>query len=199
MKRNITSGIAAIFLLGSMTQYTFAFQPLQKTRSVTDAIISDSGNYRFFDAVKWGYEHNVFDGFHDGANAGKFAPDANVTRAEFLKMLFRAVGQQTASGQDDFKCFSDSSVGSWWNPYACVAKRSGYIGGYSDGTFRPNGSITVAEAYKMFTNAFGINASQNISSTFVNDSGNPTLPSIDSYSVNKSGWAFSYLQNAHNL
>ena len=50
--------------------------------------------------------------------------------------------------------FSDIDPASWQAPYANTAKVNKVIGGYSDGTFKPNNPITRAEAFKVIINTF---------------------------------------------
>ncbi|MDD5376855.1 MAG: S-layer homology domain-containing protein [Candidatus Gracilibacteria bacterium] len=86
-----------------------------------------------------------------GSN-GQFFPDATITRAELLKMVFGAAGTTLASNGANY--FSDIDPASWQASYANTAKANGIIGGYSDGTFRPNNPITRAEAFKIIINTF---------------------------------------------
>lgn len=50
--------------------------------------------------------------------------------------------------------FSDIDPTSWQAPYANTAKANNVIGGYPDGTFKPNNPITRAEAFKVIINTF---------------------------------------------
>lgn len=50
--------------------------------------------------------------------------------------------------------FSDIDPASWQAPYANTAKANKVIGGYADGTFKPNNPITRAEAFKIIINTF---------------------------------------------
>ncbi|MDD2891828.1 MAG: S-layer homology domain-containing protein [Candidatus Gracilibacteria bacterium] len=85
-------------------------------------------------------------------NNGQFLPDATITRAELLKMVFGAAGTPLIS--DNVNYFSDINPISWQAPYVNTAKVNKIIGGYSDGTFRPDNSITRAEAFKIIINTF---------------------------------------------
>ena len=89
-------------------------------------------------------------------NNGQFFPDATITRAELLKMVFGAAGTVLVSDGQNY--FSDIDTASWQAPYANTAKVNKIIGGYSDGTFRPNNPITRAEAFKIIINTFHTDA-----------------------------------------
>ena len=72
---------------------------------------------------------------------GTFGGNKNITRAEFVAMLVRFIGVQNENCS-----FTDVSRDYW--AYGCIATatKAGWIGGYADGTFKPEQPITRAEA-----------------------------------------------------
>lgn len=52
------------------------------------------------------------------------------------------------------KIFSDTPSDAWFAPHVCVAKKRGMIGGYPDGTFRPEEEISFAEAAKIISSFY---------------------------------------------
>lgn len=80
-------------------------------------------------------------GILDGYNDGSFRPDNPISRAEFATMAVRFYNK-TYTGSDLFTDISDS----WARQYVNTAASVGLIEGYPDGTFKPNSSITRAEA-----------------------------------------------------
>ena len=82
-------------------------------------------------------------GYPDGA----FRPNVAITRAEFTKVLCLAMGWQLDSPTK--QAFNDVARGSWQYQYVATAIKHGTIGGYNDGTFRPNDYITRAEISKI--------------------------------------------------
>ncbi len=87
----------------------------------------------------------VLTGYPDGA----FKPSSPVSRAEFITMVMRAMGIDRGGIADL------SDAGSHWAaPYLAAAINQGLIGGYPDGTLRPDASITRAEAAKLLVLAF---------------------------------------------
>ena len=75
-----------------------------------------------------------------------FDPMGSVTRAEVATIFFRLL---TDEARERFWCetndYSDVADGSWYNNAVSTLSNMGILGGYEDGTFRPNASITRAE------------------------------------------------------
>ena len=80
-------------------------------------------------------------GILDGYSDGTFRPNEPITRAEFAAIAAR-FDENAASGSASF---SDLS-GHWAASEISKAYQNGWVTGYSDGTFRPDRSITRAEA-----------------------------------------------------
>lgn len=78
----------------------------------------------------------------NGIGADEFAPDMNITRAQFAGILARAFGME---GNADQVNFSDVSGGRWFTPYIGAIEKMGLIKGYEDQTFRPNALVTKEE------------------------------------------------------
>ena len=80
-------------------------------------------------------------GILKGYPEGDFRPGDYITRAEFATLVVNFDGvDETATHS-----FSDLK-GHWSEPYVATAVKKGWIAGYDDGTFNPNGYITRAEA-----------------------------------------------------
>ena len=89
-------------------------------------------------------------GIITGYPDGTFRPNANITRAEFATLLSRFTEAKTASAAS----FTDTA--SHWARNAIeTASANGWVTGYPDGTFRPNNSITRAEAMTMINRMLG--------------------------------------------
>ena len=76
-----------------------------------------------------------------GGSNGKFRPNDPITRAEFVAIAMRFAS--TVRGAK--ASFSDVSRDAWYYESIANAVEYGWIGGYADGTFRPNKPITRAE------------------------------------------------------
>ncbi|BFH67488.1 hypothetical protein J27TS7_50660 [Paenibacillus dendritiformis] len=76
----------------------------------------------------------------EGVSSAAFAPNANITRAQFATLLARSLGLQGDAGAA--AGYRDVSTSGKLAPYIGAATKAGIIGGFEDRTFRPNESIT---------------------------------------------------------
>ena len=90
-------------------------------------------------------------GVISGMGDGTFAPGANVTRAQFVKLLSGAVGVTEFSGVSSAG-FTDVPADMWYAPYVNWAANSGIVSGMGDGTFSPNATITREQMAVMLSN-----------------------------------------------
>lgn len=79
-------------------------------------------------------------GIITGYSDGSFRPDAPVTRAEFA-----AIASRFEKLTEGSKSFTDVSDTYWAARYINFAATRGWVTGYSDGTFKPENTITRAE------------------------------------------------------
>lgn len=86
----------------------------------------------------------------EGRSEGLFVPEAPVTRAEFAKMLVRALNLENGSATE---AFGDVDSGDWFAPYVAAAAQKGIIQGRSADTFAPSDRITRAEMATMIARA----------------------------------------------
>lgn len=80
-------------------------------------------------------------GIVNGYDDGTFRADRNITRAEFAAIVSRFT-RIDAQGESNFT----DVFGHWANDEIANATKTGWINGYEDSTFRPEGDITRAEA-----------------------------------------------------
>ncbi|NLK73006.1 MAG: S-layer homology domain-containing protein [Clostridiales bacterium] len=92
-------------------------------------------------------------GIIDGYPDGLFKPKNIVTRAEMAKILIAASGYGNVIN-DAKSSFRDMS-GHWADRYVAYAASLGIINGYPDGTFKPNQTVSYAEAATMMVRALG--------------------------------------------
>lgn len=88
--------------------------------------------------------------FVSGVNDNSFAPDKNVTRAEFAVMLVKALG---LSAGDQKLGFKDVKKGDWYYGSVAAAVKAGIISGLSSDTFAPNAKITREQMASMIARA----------------------------------------------
>lgn len=90
--------------------------------------------------------YGIVDGYPDGT----FQPNTTVNRAEAVKMLLLATQlTESESGSLLPLAFSDVQDTDWFAPHVRNAAEREIVQGYADGTFRPEQSITRAEAAKI--------------------------------------------------
>ncbi|MBS5590068.1 S-layer homology domain-containing protein [Muriventricola aceti] len=77
----------------------------------------------------------------NGIGDHQFAPERQITRAEFTVIAMR-FGRQDTIGSN---IFTDVKADDWFYDQVVGAIKYGWIGGYEDGTFQPNNTITRAE------------------------------------------------------
>ncbi|GAB1475873.1 hypothetical protein MASR2M70_07050 [Bacillota bacterium] len=90
-------------------------------------------------------ETAVAQGIIKGYTDGSFLPDAKVTRAEYISMLNRALGN-TATGSIGF---SDVYRDAWYYNDVAKSVTAGFVAGFDDGSFKPGANITRQEAAVM--------------------------------------------------
>ena len=134
----------ALLLALAMVLSTFAIT------TVSAQTFSDtSGHWAESWINKWS-DKGVINGYEDGT----FRPDDFITRAELAKIISTAKGYTALADI----AFADVAGDEWYvsDLKKCVAQ--GVIGGYEDGTFRPDAYITREEASAMFVRAYNVNA-----------------------------------------
>lgn len=119
----------------------------------------------YFDAIEWAKTLVVpaptpnpkllIEGYQDGT----FRPDNTINRAEFMKIVIDA-NQKNLGGYSGISIttfFPDVPQGVWYQQHLASAKNMGIVSGYPDGYFRPENSISFAEAAKIIVNAKEVN------------------------------------------
>lgn len=81
-------------------------------------------------------------GIIEGRGQAMYAPNENVTRAEFAKMIVKYFNLEDVTAVNPF---SDVKSSDWFVNYVAAAAKARLIMGREDGSFDPNASITRAE------------------------------------------------------
>jgi len=81
-------------------------------------------------------------GLISGYQDGTFKPNKPATRAEFARIMNQALGLSEKRNVN----FSDVSMNDWFYNDVSVALGEKYTAGFPDGTFKPNETITRAQA-----------------------------------------------------
>lgn len=132
----------------------------------------------YFPALTYLEYEGVIGGYDDGT----VRPDAQINRAELIKILVEGLGKKTDSTHKN--CFPDVQE-EWFAKYVCYALEEGWVAGYDDGTFKPSQNVNKVEALKIVLNAFEIDEATPNSGDMFKDTG-------------YSDWYAPYLQAAKN-
>lgn len=93
------------------------------------------------------YDRDVVEGRTDT----KFYPDYDITRAEFLKVALLGLDYEPYAVSGVY--YDDVDSGDWYYEYVTYATAQGIVDGYDDGDFKPNQTITRAEAIVLLLRA----------------------------------------------
>ncbi|MFD0618107.1 S-layer homology domain-containing protein [Paenibacillus sp. GCM10027629] len=126
-------------------------------------------------------------GIIEGKGEGNFDPRAKVTRAEFAKMLVKALELESTTAKNEFSDVADTS---WAAEYVAAASSLGIINGVGNGKFDPNAEITRAQMAAMISRALKLTkttvADDSVLNTFTDADAIPTsLKSDISVAVNE--------------
>ncbi len=113
-----------------------------------------------FSDVEDGYKHEtaintltqlgVIGGYEDGT----FKPDANLERDEMAKLVYVLYTTFADAGKGTVK-FDDVKAENWAVGYISWCSAKSIVGGYGDGTFKPDNNVTYDEALKMVCATLG--------------------------------------------
>lgn len=125
-------------------------------------------------------------GIITGYSDGSFRPDAPVTRAEFA-----AIASRFEKLTEGSKSFTDVPDTYWAARYIDFAATRGWVTGYSDGTFKPENTITRAEVAAVTCRLLERSADQSYIRSH--------LKELRTFSdVTESHWAYWYAMEAAN-
>ena len=139
----------------------------------------DNSDQGVFKDIKGIYSEEYIRHLHDigaleGYPDGTFKPKSSVTRAEFVTMLLNSLKVEKKSKSKGFKDTNKHWAKNAINT-ACDMK---VINGFSDGTFKPDKTVTAAEAAKIITRLFAFRTTNQ-----------KEMPAI-----NKKHWAYDSLK-----
>ncbi len=116
--------------------------------SFTD--VADTSSYST--AIEVGVDLGIIKGYTDGT----FAPEGEITRAEFAAIIVRLLGQEAqAEGAKATTQFIDVPAEHWAAGYINIAVQAKVINGYGDGNFGPDDLVEYQDAITMMVRALG--------------------------------------------
>ena len=161
-------------------------------RLLTEQIEADKTYSSTFNDVPKGYWAANYIGYMQqfgiitGYSDGNFRPDAPVTRAEFA-----AIASRFEKLTEGSKSFTDVPDTYWAARYINFAATRGWVTGYSDGTFKPENTITRAEVAAVTCRLLERSADQSYIRSH--------LKELRTFSdVTESHWAYWYAMEAAN-
>ncbi|WP_141502347.1 S-layer homology domain-containing protein [Paenibacillus luteus] len=120
----------------------------------------------------------------NGEGSSRYNPNHNITRAEFVALMVRALGMKPSSGETTF---TDVDVSDWFSSTVQTAYEYKLINGFTDGSFRPGDQMTREQAMLMIRKAMTLTGLKSEAST---GTSNDTLqPFVDLNEI--SAWAIS--------
>ena len=140
MKR-VLSLVLALSMVMSMFTFSFAGTSLK-----------DVAGTEYESAVEALVELGIVNGYKDGT----YLPENVVSRSEMAKLLVVAAGLAPAAElAEGTTKFSDVAADHWATGYINVAAEYGYVMGDPDGSFRPDDTVSYAEAITMALRVLG--------------------------------------------
>lgn len=141
-------------------------------------------DHPFYSYVECLSRAGVVGGYPDG----NFYPGNTVTRAQFVKMVVLAMRFPLSSPPEP--TFSDVGPDNDYYQYVETAAARGLIGGYQDGTFRPNANVTRGQMSKVI-----VLAGRQRWNWQINTNGGPHFPQ----DVPEGSLYYDYVETAYNL
>lgn len=133
-------------------------------------------------------QFDVISGYSDGT----FAPEEQITRAEFVAMVTRFYELFDKTATQSKNSFADVATTHWAYKYINTASAMDWIAGYADSTFRPDNSITRAEVVAIVNRVTGRSAD----TEYINK--NMSAVNVFADLIDKSYWAFYEILEAAN-
>ena len=130
----LTEHITNIRMTGNKTVYAGWTQQTPPVEDELPFIDVDEDDW-FYDPVRWVFEQ----GLMTGTSATTFEPNISTTRGMIVSIFHRLEGSPMVS---ESLVYDDVADGDWYAEAVRWATTEDIVGGFGDGTFRPNEPIT---------------------------------------------------------
>jgi len=147
-----------------------------------------SGSFRDVTSTHWAFasvERAAELGLVTGYSDGTFRPDAAVTRAQFVLMLWRMCGKPAAT---QAASFADASA-DWYQDALSWAVEKGYVNGLSDTRFGPDAPITRQQAMAILFRLNGGQSGTELTLTGIYEQTFADSTTIASWAKDATWWA----------
>lgn len=164
-KLTLPAGLYTVTEDASVLGYrpTYTVNGTAGSGSTAPAAITAGGSCEVIFTNTWSQPYTVPDelnsadhfGYIVGYPGGTVEPDGFISRAEAVTILFRLLKDEVRDLYwSTENSFSDVHQGEWYNNAISTVANMGLIGGYPDGTFRPNGLMSRAELAQVIARFF---------------------------------------------
>ena len=144
-KRMIGALLAAV-----LTVHAALVPALAANHNCPAAAMSDvAGDAWYHKAVDYALTHQLMSGF----DANTFGPEATLTRAQVVQILYNKEGQPALNGQTH--SFSDVPTSQWYNNAVTWASARGVVSGYGGGIFKPDDPVSLEQVFVILWNYMG--------------------------------------------
>lgn len=124
---------------GSPSNYLPVTARIAVTEIITANVFEDVENGWYKDYV----EEAAAKGIVNGTGNGRYEPDREVTRAEFVQMTVNAA--KLPEAEPDTRKYRDVSEGDWYYGAVMRARSAGLLDGFADRDFQPDKAVTREE------------------------------------------------------
>lgn len=145
LKKRLGALLLAVLLVQMMLVSALAANHNCPAAAMTDV----TGDAWYHAAVDWALSEGVMSGF----SATSFGPDATLTRAQVVQVLYNKEGQPALNGQKHN--FSDVPTNQWYNNAVTWASARGVVSGYGGGVFKPEDPVTLEQVFVILWNYEG--------------------------------------------
>lgn len=140
-----------------------------------EVVFKDAKNHWAKDDIALAYQLGIVGGYEGNI----FKPNKPITRAEFATIFANALGLEVKETSTSFRDLE----GHWSKNKVEALRELGIIGGYSDGTFKPDKEITRAEVAAIIAKSLAAHSS---AENWFND-------------IDSTNWAASYINKVAGL
>ena len=153
----------------------------ETTKDVADVFNDVKSTDWFHDAVQYAYDNNIMSG-----KGNRFDPAGNITREEFVQVLYSCSGKPEVTGTS--KTFPDVQKKAWYENAVLWASANNIANGNGDGTFGVGAKISRQDLALMLykyagSNGYDLTAEANLTEQFQDAS------KVSTYAKNALDWA----------
>ncbi len=125
--------------------------PATPALAYKDPYVTTKG-YTSTSAINYVKDHDIMNGYSNGS----FGETNKVNRAEFAKIITQIDTPGADPRYVSRPPFTDTPANAWYSSYVVSVYQKGWMTGYNDNTFRPDRSVTFAEAAKVLAMVYDL-------------------------------------------